>query len=87
MFGRWRENKNTASITFKKYEQTPEDKYPTFSICLAVDKTTVATLYHEDKLQQILGTNSLKHPIELIGYLEGIKENLYNDSDSSLKWL
>ena len=33
MFGRWRENKNTASITFKKYEQTPEDKYPTFSIC------------------------------------------------------
>ena len=27
------ENEDVTSITYKKYSQTPKDKYPTFSIC------------------------------------------------------
>ena len=33
MFGRFGQNKSATSITYKKYEQTSEDQYPTFSIC------------------------------------------------------
>ena len=38
IFGRFQENKSTTSITYKKYEETSEDKYPTFSICLKGSK-------------------------------------------------
>ena len=34
IFGRFQENKSTTSITYKKYEETAEDKYPSFSICM-----------------------------------------------------
>ena len=34
IFGRFSENRSTTSITYKKYEETAEDKYPSFSICL-----------------------------------------------------
>ena len=31
---RFNENENATSIAYKKYSSTPEDKYPTYSICL-----------------------------------------------------
>ena len=33
ILGRFQENKSTTSITYKKYEETVEDKYPSFSMC------------------------------------------------------
>ena len=34
MFRRFDKNDSSTSIAYKKYDKTPKDKYPTFSICL-----------------------------------------------------
>ena len=34
MFGRYFQNEDTTSISYKQYNWTPNDKYPTFSVCL-----------------------------------------------------
>ena len=31
---RYAENKDSSSISYKQFNQTPKDKYPTFTICL-----------------------------------------------------
>ena len=34
MIGRFREDRSTTSIAYKKHDATLEDQYPTFSLCL-----------------------------------------------------
>ena len=37
MIGRFREDKSTTSVAYKKHAATLEDQYPTFSLCLKGD--------------------------------------------------
>ena len=37
IIGRYREDRNASTIAYRAYQHTPEDKYPTFSLCLKGD--------------------------------------------------
>ena len=64
MFGRFGENKSSTSITYKKYEETPEDKYPTFSICF---KGANVHSYNKSAIFESYGITSSHYQLLLEG--------------------
>ena len=64
MCERFGENKSSTSISYKKYDVTPEDKYPTFSICF---KGTKIHLYIEEVIFSSYGIRSDQYKLMLEG--------------------
>ena len=52
---RFCENRDTSSISYKKYNQAPHAKYPTFSLCL---QGTQIYSFHDTQLLTRLGLTS-----------------------------
>ena len=64
MFVRFSENKSSTSITYKKYEETSKDKYPTFSICM---KGPNLHSYNDSAIYESYGITSDQYPLMLQG--------------------
>ena len=61
---RYLANEDTSSITHKQFNQTPRDKYPTFSICFRGEDVYWKK---EDMLFQALGVTSTQYVQTLKG--------------------
>ena len=87
MFARFTENKSSTSIAYKRYEQKPEDKYPTFSICLEGAKTHS---YNDSAIFELYGITSDHYPLMLEGqsvftYHYNPTSRLYTKSSARIK--
>ena len=54
IIGRYREDKNATTITYKKFTETVEDQYPTFSICFTGDELYQ---YNDSAIYEAYGLN------------------------------
>ena len=74
---RYAENRDSTSITFKKYNLSPQDKYPTFSICF---EGSEFQFYHDLNLFNNLGITSSQYKLMLRG--EAALRYEYNETSS-----
>ena len=61
---RFIENEDSSAITFKRFNQSPEDKYPTFSLCF---KGAPLSWYHDDLIFSRFGLTSSRYAKTLEG--------------------
>ena len=64
MVDRYKENSDITSIIYKKYNQEPENKYPTFSICFT---GTRYHWYHESQIFRDYGLDPVSYGVMLMG--------------------
>ena len=61
---RYLENRDASSISYKKFNQTPRDRYPTFSICL---QGAELYSYYDTFMMNSLGITSTQYVLTLNG--------------------
>lgn len=75
MFNRWLRNEDVTSVTYRKYNQLPQDKYPTYSICF---EGTKFVWMHDNQIFDTYGLTQ-KH-LELMVLGEKAYGNAYNNT-------
>ena len=79
LIGRYEKDKSATSITYRKYAETDEDRYPTFTICVNGDSLY---RYNESTIYKAYGINSANYEKILQGepafrYEYDIQRHLY----------
>lgn len=67
----YQKNDDKSSFFFKRYHTTPEDRYPTFSICFSADLRYPGTLYQDDVLNDTLAMDPSDYMNMLTGFTTG----------------
>ena len=82
---RYRKNDDASSIAFKKFNESPQDKYPTFTLCFQgnrVDAKWRETIYN-NKLLAASGNTPSKYWKMITGNKNATKEEIRNLPDFS----
>ena len=60
-------NDDKSTVSMRRYHTTPEDKYPTFSICFTANPRYPDTLYQEEIVKATLGIDARDYKSALSG--------------------
>ena len=69
------ENEDASTITLKKFNDSTGNKYPTFSVCLTLERSSmdnieiIKNFYQEDLINETLGIDVLVYYEMLLGNL------------------